>query len=103
MRAVTLLFTGRLEFMTYKVKDGFIIREIGGNTMAVPVGAKTNEIHGMIALSESGALLWGALENGADIQTLANILTDNYEIDGATAIADAEKFVAGLKEQGALI
>lgn len=89
--------------MTYKLKDGFIIREIGGNTMAVPVGAKTSEIHGMIALSESGALLWKELEKGADITVLANVLTDNYEIDSATALADAEKFVDGLKEQGALI
>ena len=89
--------------MTYKLKDGFIIREIGGNTMAVPVGAQTNNLHGMIALSESGALLWKALENGADLQTLAETLTTNYEVDTATALADAEKFVAGLKEQGALI
>ncbi len=89
--------------MIYKLKDGFMIRELGGNTMAVPVGKQTSEIHGMIALSESGAMLWKVLENGADLQTLAAALTDNYEIDGATALADAQKFVDGLKEQGALI
>ena len=89
--------------MTYKLKDGFIIRELGGNTMAVPVGTQTSEIHGMIALSESGALLWKALESGADLQALATVLTDNYEIDSAVALADAKKFVDGLKEQGALI
>ena len=89
--------------MIYKLKSGFIIREIGGNTMAVPIGAQTSEIHGMIALSESGALLWKALESGADIQQLAEVLTDNYEIDSVTAVKDAEKFVAGLKEQGALL
>ena len=89
--------------MTYKLKNGFIIRELGGNTMAVPVGTQTSEIHGMIALSESGALLWKALESGADLQTLATVLTDNYEIDSDVALADAKKFVDGLKEQGALI
>lgn len=89
--------------MTYKLKDGFIIRELGGNTMAVPVGTQTSEIHGMIALSESGALLWKALESGADLQALVTVLTDNYEIDSAVALADAKKFVDGLKEQGALI
>ncbi|MBQ5823249.1 MAG: PqqD family protein [Clostridia bacterium] len=89
--------------MTYKIKSGFIIREIGGNVMAVPTGTQTSEIHGMIALSESGALLWKELENGADINALAKALTDNYEIDDATALADAEKFVDSLKEQGALV
>lgn len=89
--------------MTYKTKSGFIIREIGGSIMAVPVGTQTSEIHGMIALSESGALLWKELETGADINQLVRVLTDNYEIDSAAALADAEKFVANLKEQGALI
>lgn len=89
--------------MTYKTKSGFIIREIGDSIMAVPVGTQTSEIHGMIALSESGALLWKELETGADINQLVRVLTDNYEIDSAAALADAEKFVANLKEQGALI
>lgn len=86
----------------YKLKSGFILRKIGGQAMAVPVGSRTNDIHGMIALSESGELLWKALENSADIQTLADILTDNYEVESDKAIADVEKFLAGLKEQGAL-
>ncbi|MBQ2848460.1 MAG: PqqD family protein [Clostridia bacterium] len=85
-----------------KIKDGFMIRKIGGQIMAVPTGARTSDIHGMIALSESGELLWKALENGSDAQALADILTDNYEVDRQTALADIEKFLDGLKEQGAL-
>lgn len=70
--------------------------------MAVPTGKMTSEIHGMIALTESGELLWNALEKGADIGTLADILTENYEVERDVALADAEKFVSGLKKQGAL-
>lgn len=86
----------------HKIKNGFMIRKIGGQTMAVPTGKMTSEIHGMIALSESGELLWNALENGASVDALADILTENYEVDRATALADAEKFVDGLKNQGVL-
>lgn len=86
----------------YKVKDGFIIRKIGGHTIAVPTGKMTSEIHGMISLSESGELLWNALKDGSEIETLADILTENYEVKREIALADAEKFVCGLKEQGAL-
>lgn len=85
-----------------KIKDGFIIRKIGGQIMAVPTGRMTSEIHGMIALSESGELLWNALQKGADLETLADILVENYEVERETALADAEKFVSGLKKQGAL-
>lgn len=86
----------------HKIKDGFIIRKIGGQIMAVPTGRMTSEIHGMIALSESGELLWNELQKGADIEMLADVLTENYEVERDVALADAEKFVNGLKEQGVL-
>lgn len=89
--------------MIYRVKDGFIVRKIGNQIMAVPVGKQTTDIHGVIALSESGELLWNALQNGSDIETLADILTENYDVDRETAKSDIETFLDGLKQQGALI
>lgn len=86
----------------YRIKEGFIVRKIGGQSMAVPTGKMTSEIHGMIALTESGELLWNALGNGAEAETLADMLTENYDVDRSTALADVEKFLDGLKEQGAL-
>ena len=86
----------------YKIKDGFIIRKIGAQIMAVPTGKMTSEIHGMIALTESGELLWNVLVKGSDIEALADVLTENYEVERDVALADAEKFVNGLKVQGAL-
>lgn len=86
----------------HKIKDGFIIRKIGNQIIAVPTGKMTSEIHGMISLSESGELLWRALESGAEIEALADILTDNYEVEREIALTDAERFVEGLKKQGAL-
>ena len=86
----------------YKIKEGFIIRKIGSQIIAVPTGKMTSEIHGMISLSESGELLWRALENGAEIETLADILTENYDVEHENALTDAKNFVEGLKKQGAL-
>ncbi len=86
----------------YRVKEGFIVRKIGEYVMAVPVGAQTSEMHGMIALSESGELLWNALEKGATIEELTEILTKNYEVEVAVATEDVKKFIDSLKEQGAL-
>ncbi len=70
--------------------------------MAVPIGKQTSEIHGMIALSESGKLLWTALEKGAEIEELADILTSEYEVEKDVALNDAQLFVDSLKNQGAL-
>lgn len=86
----------------FKLKKGFIVRKIGEQIMAVPIGTQTSEIHGMIALSESGELLWKALEDGATIENLICILTDNYEVDSSVAERDVRKFLEQLKNQGAL-
>lgn len=88
--------------MVYKLKSGFILRKIGNQIMAVPVGPRTSHIHGMIALSESGELLWNALVNGADDESLAELLIENYEVDLSTALTDVRAFLKGLAEQGAL-
>ena len=89
--------------MAYKLKEGFVVRKIGGQIVAVPVGRQTSEIHGMIALTESAELLWNALKDGAEESDLVKIITDTYEVDDNRALEDVKKFIDGLKEQGALI
>lgn len=88
--------------MVYKLKSGFILRKIGDQIMAVPVGPQTSHIHGMIALTESGGLLWNALRDGADENTLTNLLTESYEVDAVAALADVQFFLNELEKQGAL-
>ncbi|MBO5334048.1 MAG: PqqD family protein [Clostridia bacterium] len=85
-----------------KVKSGFVLRTIGTQTVAVPIGQRTSDIHGVVALSDSGALLWKELEKGAEKEALINILLDTYEIDRETVVSDLEDFIKGLHEQGAL-
>lgn len=89
--------------MSYKLKDGFVVRKIGEQIMAVPVGKQTSEIHGMIVLTESAELLWNILKTGAEEDELVKVITDTYEVEEAVAKADVKKFLEGLKEQGALI
>lgn len=89
--------------MIYKIKDGFVLRKIGPQIMAVPVGKLTSEIHGMIALSESGAVLWNILLQGADKEKLVSALLEEYETDRQTAEKDVDKFIDGLNKQGALV
>lgn len=85
-----------------KVKDGFVLRTIGPQTVAVPIGKRTGEIHGVISLSESGALLWEKLTEGAEKEELLSVLLENYEIDRKTACSDLEEFIKGLQKQGVM-
>lgn len=85
-----------------KVKDGFVLRKIGPQTVAVPVGKLTGEIHGVVALTESGALLWEKLTQGAEKENLVSLLLEEYEIDKETALNDVDDFIKGLYAQGVM-
>ena len=84
-----------------KLKNGFYIRQIAGNTVAVPTGQELDN-NMMITLNESGCLLWKALEAGAEMPDLVRTLTDHFKVDEATAAEHAAEFVDILKTNGFL-
>ena len=47
-----------------KVKDGFLLRQVAGAWMAVPVGERLAQVRGLISLNETGASIWRLLEEG---------------------------------------
>ncbi len=89
--------------MAIQLNRGFILRRIGPQYMAVPYGAMSARVGGMITLSESGFHLWRALEQGSDSEeALAALLTERYEVDAETALCDVRAFLAYLSELGAV-
>ncbi len=84
-----------------KIKDGYILKEFGGEAVVIESGT-ANGRSSVIELNESGIILWKALEKGTDIDGLAAALTAEYDIDGATAKQDAEKFAETLRNAGVL-
>ncbi len=88
--------------MVIQMKKGFVLRKIGPQYMAVPFGAMTSQVKGMITLTESGYLLWQAIEKGTDnLEGLADVLMDTYEVERKVALQDAAEFVAFLVQMGA--
>lgn len=81
-----------------RVKDGFVCRSVGAAHMAVPVGARTRDVRGVVALSESGALLWERLRADASVEDLVEILLAEYEVGREQAEKDVLAFVGYLRE-----
>lgn len=84
-----------------KLKNGFILRDVGGECVVVPTGADI-DLNGMITLNETAKTLWLCLEKGAELEDLVNALLDEYDVDEARARAAAEGFVEKLKGHGFL-
>ena len=84
-----------------KLKDGFILRTVAGESVVLPVGGVTN-FDMMITLNDTGKFLWERLEVGAEMDELVAGLLAEYDVDEATARAGVERFVAKLNENGFL-
>ena len=83
-----------------KIKDGFVVREILDSYMAVPVGERTREVHGVIALNETGAFLWRMLEEDTSEDKLIASMVKEYEITEKTAKDDIKEYLSLLREKG---
>lgn len=85
-----------------KIKEGFLLRNIAGSNIVVPVGATSVDFNGMITLNDSGAFLWKELEKGGDEETLTAALLREYDVDEATARSSAIDYIRKLDEAGVL-
>ena len=87
-----------------KTKKGFKLREVCGEHIIVAEGIENIDFSNIISMNESSAYLWQHIEGKEfDENTLASLLTDEYEVDKTTALADAQAlvnqwFAAGIVE-----
>ncbi len=83
-----------------KIKDGFMLRQIVGTWLVVPVGERVVDFNGMITLSDTGAFLWKQLQEEKTAGELIDLLMGEYEVERETAKADIEEFLDELKNRG---
>ena len=82
-----------------KVKNGFNLREVCGENIIVAEGDENIDFSNIISMNESSAYLWQEVQklDNFTIDTLTQLLCEQYEIDEATA----KKDVTTLATQGA--
>lgn len=81
-----------------KIKSGFILRQLAGENVVVPVGAAGASFNGMIRLNDTGALLWQELAAGADEEQLVQKLLDSCEgAEAETVRADVRGFLDSIR------
>jgi hypothetical protein len=86
-----------------RIADGYLLREIAGSWVVVPLGARLVQLNGLISLNESGALLWKRLEKGADKNELIQLITEVYDVTRTEAAADVDEFLVMLEMKELLV
>ena len=81
-----------------KIKEGFVLRRVGGHAMVVPVGAQTVDFRCMITLNETGAFLWEQLAQERTAEQLAAAMLEEYDVTAEVAAQDVARFVDQLRD-----
>ncbi len=87
-----------------KIKEGFVLRQVGNSYVVVAVGLQTLDFKGMIRLNETGAFLWKQLsERECTEESLVAAMTNEYDVDSKRAAADVGAFIRSLQEADLLL
>ena len=81
-----------------KFKKEFMLREIVGETILIPVGESNNHFNGIITINELGKFIWENLESSENENILLNKILDEYDVDEKTAKSDLDEFLDKLKK-----
>ena len=80
-----------------KIKDGYVLRQVAGNSIVIAVGDEALNFNGIITINGAGTFLWEKLTDGAGKDDLLKAMLSEYDIDEATASADIDEFLTKLK------
>lgn len=86
-----------------KKKKGLRMRRLGAEAMIVAESLDMIDFDRIVSLNASAAYIWESLPDADfDTGTIAGLLTDRYDVDEATARADAQELVAVWKKAGVI-
>ena len=86
---------------TFKIKSGYISREIAGEILAIPVDPELDSSN-IVILNPVSGLLWEKLQGECTLPQLVKAVTENFTVDETTAESDIKEFLQMLKESNML-
>ncbi|MBO5538793.1 MAG: PqqD family protein [Prevotella sp.] len=84
-----------------KAKKGFNLRTICGENIIVAEGKENIDFSNIISMNESSAYLWKHIQQrDFTAEDLAQLLTDEYDVNPDTALNDSHALIKSWLEAG---
>lgn len=80
-----------------KIKKDYILREVAGEYLLIPVGEAALKMNGLISLSESAYLLYEQLQQDCQKKDLVQRMLQEYDVTESQASADIEMFLEQMR------
>lgn len=85
-----------------KIKDGFVLKQLGDSFIVVPVNSRVVDFASIIKLNDTGAFLWSMLESDQTTDSLLSAMLSDYDVSEALAVEHIDKFINKLREHDIL-
>jgi hypothetical protein len=86
-----------------KIKDGFILRDVGDKTFVVATGELSKTFNGMIHLNETGKLIWNLLSKETTEEEVVSGVMKEYQDAPLDLVRnDVKTFIQQIKADGVL-
>ena len=85
-----------------RINKEFVLREIAGDYIIIPIGSTALEFHGLITVNEVGVVLWKMLQEEVTLEDLVQGVLAEYDVEEEVAREDIQEFLDTLVSGGIL-
>ena len=82
------------------IKKEFVLREIAGDYVLVPIGKTSGEFKGLFPITETGAFIWNLLPEAENQDYIIEKFLTEYDVDRETVTSDVSEFLDNLRNFG---
>ena len=86
--------------MRYRFKKGFELKDVAGELLLLPRGADTVDYNYVTVFNEAGAIIYRAMADFTDIDTLAQLLVEKYSIGFDEARTETQAYIDKMLNEG---
>lgn len=83
-----------------KIKDGFIMKDVAGSKVVLPLGERQAEIRGIITFNDIGAEVFNMLDGTNSVEEIIAKIVKDYDAPYETVKSDVEKLIEKMRENG---
>ena len=81
-----------------RVKQGFVVREVGGEKYAVATGVAARSFKGMLSLNDIGAVIFGYLQTHTTKEEIVSKILAEYDAPQNVVDTDVNNFISQLRK-----
>jgi hypothetical protein len=85
-----------------KRKDDFILQNVGGEYLLVPLGPRVVDLNGIITLNVTGRRIWELLAEHRSVDDLTADIGEHFDVDCDRARTDIKIFLDEISLMGLL-